>query len=235
MIITSSQFFSPVTRCLSNKKAYLGILLSLFLPACAKMNLNVSNGMVLPANTPILIGPMANHSDTPLANRQVEAMSLGILQTKGFRNLVPFPRPQSCDKLLYCPDEGITNARLIQWARRHHVTFVLTGAANEWRYKVGLDGEPAAGVTLVLLNAQTGKTVWTAVGSAIGGSRYGLNVIGQRLLTALFANFATRGGMVGSAGQVRPVAMAPARVAVVAPSKTAVGKPVKVALGGPVK
>lgn len=190
MIITSEHRINNATGYFRNKLSYLYfMILSMLLSACTTMNLNVSNGMVLPAGTPIVVGPLANHSDTPLANRQVESMLVGLLQTHGFRTIVPYPRPQSCEKLLYCPDEGMTNARLIHWARQHKIPFVLTGAANEWRYKVGLDGEPVAGVSLVLLNANTGKTVWTAVGSIIGGSRSGLDVIGQKLLTMLLTNF----------------------------------------------
>lgn len=191
MIITSD--FMKNTRIAGFFRKCIPIplccLFTVFLSSCTTMNLNVSNGMVLSPATPIVVGPLANHSDTPLANRQVESMTVGILQTRGFRAVVPYPRPQSCEKLLYCPDEGMTNARIISWARAHRIPFVLTGAANEWRYKVGLDGEPVAGVSFVLLNANTGKTVWTGVGSAIGGSRSGLDVIGQKLLTSLFANF----------------------------------------------
>jgi hypothetical protein len=139
------------------------ITIGLSLAACTTLNLNISNGMVLPAQTSIAVGPLANHSDVPLANRQVESMVVGILNTRGFKNVIPYPRPQSCEKLLYCPDEGMTNSRLIHWARKHNIAYVLTGAANEWRYKVGLDGEPVAGVSLVLINVASGKTVWTGV------------------------------------------------------------------------
>jgi polysaccharide biosynthesis protein PelC len=194
MIIISNNLINKVKSSFSKKLRYLYFIsLSMLFTGCTTMNLNVSNGIGLPAQTPIVIGPLANHSDTPLANRQVESMIVGILQTHGFRNILPYPRPQSCEKLLYCPDEAVTHARLAQWARQHKAAFILTGSANEWRYKVGLDGEPVVGVTLVLINANTGKTVWTSVGSAIGGSRSGLDVIGQRLLTALLKNFSAVG------------------------------------------
>lgn len=176
MIITSRNF------CLA--------ILMLLLAACTKMHLDVSGPVVIPEQARIVVGPLANHSDTPLANRQVESMSVGLLQSDGFTNVNPYPRRQSCEKLLYCADEGMPNAQLIAWARKHHVAFVLTGATNEWRYKVGLDGEPVAGVSLSLIDVRTGRTIWSGVGSIIGGSRLGLDVVGQRMLDALFSSIA---------------------------------------------
>ena len=191
MIITSDEqtMNHLKTRFKKHLRYVHFIALGLALTACTTINLNVGKSVSLPANTAIVVGPMGNHSDTPLANRQVEAIVLGVLQTKGFTNAVPYPRRQSCEKLLYCPDEGITHAKLISWARRHRFAFILTGAANEWRYKVGLDGEPVAGVSLELLNVNTGKTAWTSVGSVVGGTRLGLDVVGQRMLNKQLANF----------------------------------------------
>lgn len=159
-----------------------------FLTSCTTMHLNVSNLAAIPAGVPIVIGPIANHSDTPLANRQVESMITGLMQTKGFKAIRPFPRKPSCDKLIFCADETQPQQQLIAWARANHASYLLTGSVNEWRYKVGLDGEPVAGVTLLLINVNTGKTVWTSVGSIIGGSRSGLDVVGQRLLVCLLNN-----------------------------------------------
>lgn len=152
------------------------------------MHLNMSNSPRLPSSSRLMVGPLANHSDTPLANRQVESILVGLLQTRGFQNILPYPRPQSCEKLLYCADESVTNARLIRWGRQHKIHFILTGSTNEWRYKVGLDGEPVAGVSLILINVKTGKTIWTGVGSIIGNSRSGLELVGQRLLVSLVNN-----------------------------------------------
>jgi hypothetical protein len=185
MTITSKfrDFF--VKTSLKSKLSLLVLLLSGLLTACGTMQVDISHKMVLPAYTRLAVGPLANHSDTPLANRQVESMLVSLLHAKGFKNIVHYQRPKACAKLLYCPDETLSRAQILQWARMNNIAFVLTGAANEWRYKVGLDGEPVAGVSLVLIHVNSGRTVWTSVGSAIGGSRSGLDVIGQSLLVCL--------------------------------------------------
>ena len=37
----------------------------------------------------------------------------------------------------------------------------LGGAVDEWRYKVGVDGEPAAGVTLQIIDVASGDILWS--------------------------------------------------------------------------
>jgi hypothetical protein len=179
-------FSKPIRTFNFNQTVRLALVAAaMLLTACGSMRYNVSNRISLPSNAVIAVGPMANNSSTPLANRQVESMVATIMQTKGFKHIIPYPRKKSCEKLLYCTDEGLTHAQLIHWGRAHHVKYVMTGAANEWGYKVGLDGEPVAGVSLSLINVTTGQIVWTAVGSAIGSSRSGLDVIGQQLINNL--------------------------------------------------
>lgn len=172
---------------INNKYAirFVMIITTLLLASCGTMQMNISNRVALPCNTRIVIGPLANNSSTPLANRQTESMIFGIMRAKGFRHIVLYPRKKTCEKLLYCADEGLTQAQLVRWARSHHVQYVLTGSTNEWGYKVGLDGEPVVGVSLNLINATSGKVEWSAVGSAIGSSRSGLDVTGQTLLNNL--------------------------------------------------
>lgn len=164
------------------------ILVSSLLAACTTIKTNRSNGIALPYSASIFVGPIANYSDTPLANKQVESMLVGLMHAKGFHNVTIFPKKQACAKLLYCPEDMPSKAEVIRWARQSGVRFVLTGAANEWRYKVGLDGEPVAGVSLMIIDVQNGKTMWSGVGSVIGSSRQGLDIVGQKLLLEVTAN-----------------------------------------------
>ncbi|QBR83793.1 penicillin-binding protein activator LpoB [Legionella israelensis] len=171
-----------------SKGKRLIFLFCALLAGCTRMNIDVSNRLILPANSSIAVGAFANHSDTPLANRQVESMLVGLLQTKGFTRISHYQRKESCAKLLYCPDETLSKKQIIHWARARHIHYVFMGAVNEWRYKVGLDGEPVAGLSILAIDAHSGRTVWSSVGSAIGGSRSGLDIIGQSLLKCLLAS-----------------------------------------------
>ena len=54
---------------------------------------------------------------------------------------------------------------------------------EEWRYKVGIDGEPAVGVTLKVVDLSSGRTVWSASGAKSGWSRQALSAVAQTVLT----------------------------------------------------
>ena len=45
-----------------------------------------------------------------------------------------------------------SRAKLLAWARSTHARYAVTGAVNEWTYKVGLDGEPVVGIAIQLID-----------------------------------------------------------------------------------
>lgn len=164
------------------------LMAMVFLSACTSMQVNQGRGIAIPCRSSIVVGPIANNSDTPLANKQVESMLIGLLHAKGFQRVSAYQTRGNCGKLLYCPDSMPSRSELVAYARQRGAQFILTGGANEWRYKVGLDGEPVAGASLQLISVRHGTVVWSAVGSAIGSTRQGLDVLGQNLLIKLTSN-----------------------------------------------
>ena len=73
-------------------------------------------------------------------------------------------------------------AEATNWAKQQGVRYALTGNVDEWRYKVGIDGEPAVGITLQLLDVQSGAVVWSGVAAGTGWSRDGLSAVAQKLI-----------------------------------------------------
>jgi hypothetical protein len=65
--------------------------------------------------------------------------------------------------------------------------YAVTGTVDEWRYKVGVDGEPAVGFTLQVLDVPTGRVLWSAAGGRTGWSREALSAVAHQLLTRLSA------------------------------------------------
>jgi hypothetical protein len=63
----------------------------------------------------------------------------------------------------------------------------VAGSVEEWRYKVGLDGEPVAGVTLRVIDLQNGRVLWSGSGSRSGWSRDGLSTVGHQLIGRLLS------------------------------------------------
>ena len=75
-----------------------------------------------------------------------------------------------------------------QWAIEQGARFALTGSVEEWRYKVGIDGEPAVGVTLKVIDLTNGRVVWSASGAKSGWSRQALSAVAQALLADLLGS-----------------------------------------------
>ncbi|MFX7620734.1 hypothetical protein ABTJ52_20200, partial [Acinetobacter baumannii] len=68
-----------------------------------------------------------------------------------------------------------------------NITYALSGTVDDWRYKVGIDGEPAVGLTLQLIEVSSGKVVWAAAGAKSGWSREALSAVAQKLMRSLLS------------------------------------------------
>jgi len=80
--------------------------------------------------------------------------------------------------------------RALAWARAAGVRYALTGSVTEWRYRVGVDGEPAVGLSLRVIDLADGRTVWSATGARSGWSREALSAVAQKLARDLVAPLA---------------------------------------------
>ncbi|KTD58508.1 hypothetical protein Lsai_1115 [Legionella sainthelensi] len=156
-------------------------LMSLFvMVGCTKIN----SSQVVPvnANAGWGIAVFANNTEVPQAGYRAMNITTGVLRSKGVHTLVFYPSNANCNKLIVCPNATPSVNAVLSWARERHLQYVVMGAVNEWDYKVGLDGEPIAGVSLQIFSVPTGQMIWSSVGSKMGTSRSGLAVIAQRLI-----------------------------------------------------
>lgn len=153
----------------------------LFLTACASIQKSPSPQLAAGQSWAVL--PFANHTETPYAAERVQAIAGTLLRTHGVTRLQDYPLAKADD----LPGDRVSVPldTALEWARQHHVRYGLTGSVNEWRYKVGMDGEPVVGLTLQLWDLETGQVIWSAVGSKSGWSRDALNAVGQDVLSRM--------------------------------------------------
>ena len=130
--------------------------------------------------------PMANHTDTPQAGLSAESMLEHLLRHRGVTTLQQDPAARSRDSL-FEPTERKVSEEAQKWARDQGARFALTGSVDEWRYKVGIDGEPAIGVTLKVIDLTDGRVVWTASGAKSGWSRQALSAVAQGVLSDMLS------------------------------------------------
>jgi len=130
--------------------------------------------------------PLANHTETPQAGQRAASIAHSVLAAYGYTNVARYPASAD-DETLFDPAQPAQRQTALDWARQQHARYALTGAVNEWRYKVGVDGEPAVGLTFDVVEVESGKTVWSTSGSRTGWSRAAVSGVAQRLERQLLA------------------------------------------------
>ncbi|MNP09293.1 hypothetical protein D3C76_1013940 [compost metagenome] len=128
---------------------------------------------------------MLNYSQAPQAGERVEQILLSVLAEDGLRPRV-YPAPAQNDPLLL--DDRERQSQALDWARQQKLAYVVTGSVEEWQYKNGLDGEPAVGVSLQVLETSSGKLLWSRSGARAGWSRESLAGTAQTVLRDLVGN-----------------------------------------------
>lgn len=160
----------------------------LLLAACASVN--STQAPAIAGTDAIVVLPIVNYTETPQAGLRAEAIAESLLKANG-ANVKRYPATIS-QETLFEPAERQAVTRGLEWARGERARYALTGSVQEWRYKVGVDGEPAVGVTLQLLDVQTGNVVWTSTGNRTGWSRSSVSGVAQSLLESMLSPL-TRG------------------------------------------
>lgn len=159
-------------------------VLAVVLAGCSTVD--VGRAPVLEAGAPWALLPFANHTETPQAGLRAETIAENVLRAQGVRNIRHYPSTLNTETLFEPADRKQLEAAL-EWARAENLKYALTGSVDEWRYKVGIDGEPAVGMTLQLIDVANGEVIWAASGGKSGWSREALAAVAQKLSRTLLS------------------------------------------------
>jgi len=125
--------------------------------------------------------PMVNYSQTPQAGERTEQILISVLGNKGLQPRVYTAKND--DQALFDDSERLDGA--LEWARAQKLDYLVTGSVEEWRYKNGLDGEPAVGLSLRVIEPASGRVLWSTSGARAGWSRESLAGSTQKVLNTL--------------------------------------------------
>ena len=128
--------------------------------------------------------PILNHTETPQAGLRAEAIMEGLLRARGVADLRRYPAGIG-QETLFEPAERKVLEQALDWARKSGARYALTGVVDEWRYKVGIDGEPAVGMTLQVIDLADGSVAYSGAGGRSGWSREALSAVAQKLAREL--------------------------------------------------
>jgi polysaccharide biosynthesis protein PelC len=136
------------------------------------------------ADAPWAVLPIENHTETVNAGQRAASIVTSFLYSQGFKNVRQYPAPGG-DDALFEASNGDELAKAKQWAQHSKLHYALAGAVNEWRYKVGVDGEPAIGIALQVIDLDTDTVIWTGMASKTGWSRDAASAVAQDLVKQL--------------------------------------------------
>lgn len=171
------------------KRLFIACIGMLLLAGCATANR--SNAPTLEKNVKWALLPMENYTETPQAGFRMESITETILRIKGALPLEKYP-PSLTQGGLFEPADAKTVETALGWAKQAGARYAVTGAVNEWRYKTGVDGEPAVGVTLKVIDLQTRQVIWDAAGARTGWGREAVSAVAQKLLEDLLEGIKLR-------------------------------------------
>jgi hypothetical protein len=160
------------------------LLLTLALSACSVVDRVRLATPDLTAKWVLL--PITNHTETPQAGLRCEAIVEAVLRTKGVTQIERYPAELNPDTLLD-PAERKLGEQAMAWAKGREARYAIAGSVEEFRYKVGVDGEPAVGLVLTVTDLRTGSVVYSASGGKSGWSREALSAVAQKLVKELLA------------------------------------------------
>ncbi|NOT18335.1 MAG: penicillin-binding protein activator LpoB [Sulfuriferula sp.] len=128
--------------------------------------------------------PMENNTETPQAGLRFEAITETTLRAHGINQLTKYPSNLTQDSL-FEPADAKAVATAMAWVQQSGAKYAVTGTVNEWRYKTGVDGEPAVGITIKIIDVASQQVIWDAAGARTGWGREAVSAIAQKLIANL--------------------------------------------------
>jgi len=157
------------------KRILFVLVLLVSIISCA--SLEVKSRVELFREKTYAVVPFENYTDTPLAGFRIASLLEGLLRAEGFRVI------RVWNYTYTEPDEKLLSG----WRKEAEkkADFVIFGSVNEFRYKAGVEGEPAVSISLYVYDTSSGRTVGGASGSATGSGNESLGTLTQKLLKRL--------------------------------------------------
>ena len=102
---------------------------------------------------PVSVFRLQNYTDTPRAGMRAANIIEGVLKSKGYR------------VISHVNEKKYSFKKAFKKAKNDGSKYFLYGGVTEWRYKTGIDGEPAVSLQISLYKTKNRKLVWSATGS----------------------------------------------------------------------
>jgi len=135
--------------------------------------------------------PSINNTETPQAGARLDSITASLLRVNGVNQLSVYQGNTNNESLFDLADRR-NQEQALNAVKSTGAKYAVAASVDEWRYKVGLDGEPAAGVTVNIIDLSTGQVVWSGTAAKTGWSREAVSAIAQKTVDQLLKNALSR-------------------------------------------
>lgn len=132
-------------------------------------------------NTVIFLPPFENATDDEHAGRALTELTASAL----YERALPIIQTEPTLAKARLENAAGPDGLWIESARSVGATHIVLGTIHEYRYKTDLDGDPAVGVTLRIVDASNGKTVWQGTSGKVNVMFASLTKTSQRAIWRL--------------------------------------------------
>lgn len=157
-------------------KLFFIFLIILFFSACSKSVIVQKNSAMpdLKNNPKITIFALSNYTDTPQAGLRASNIIEGVLLSKNYKVFNAI---------------GLGNISLKQQlkiAKENNSDYILNGGVSEWRYKTGIDGEPAISLNCKFIDTNSTEIIWSVTASSNDWGNASIGTTAQSMIILMF-------------------------------------------------
>lgn len=161
------------------------IFVFLIFSSCATFK-NISGDFFIEKKDIVAVLPFINNSETPMSGFKAKNIVENELYSKKI-NILPFENNIDQENF---SEKDIK--QIFTQLKEKGVSYALYGYVNEWRYKTGIDSEPAVSLTINLYDLKNDKIVWTGSGSKSLSSYSSVGITAQKLVKSILSSLKSK-------------------------------------------
>ncbi|WP_345991087.1 hypothetical protein [Sulfurimonas sp. HSL-1716] len=121
----------------------------------------------------ISVFALKNYTDTPRAGMRASNIIDGVLIASGYR------------VVSHIQDGEKSFEEMRAAALKDNSKYFLYGGVSEWRYKTGIDGEPAVSLKCVLYETKSSRVIWSSTASDSDWGNASVGTTAQKLIESM--------------------------------------------------
>lgn len=157
---------------------------SIFLFACSSHISKQSTSLYL--GKKYAVGSFWNYTETSMAGLRAASIIEGVLAKE---KVTIFSIIDGDEEFSLSKDKKSVIDLQLKKAKKLGADYLVTGEVQEWRYKTGIDGEPVVSYTLTILDVETQKVVFSALGAKSAWGHKSIGTVAQEIARNMLPEF----------------------------------------------